>query len=562
MMRGWALLAAGVLLVVPSALAAEGTLTGRAELPAEVDGRHATAGPEARFLLEGASGTVGLLLQGEAGSATRVVHRAWGYVNSQDPKAEVLWDDAVERHPLDLAGALLGLDERREGFRVLAYDGEPILSGAGGAPLLVGALEHPKAVDHALDRALSLRLNPPKDGDAFRHVIPAGTLQARSDEGRLQADGTLRLFVSDALLTYRGPDAVQAIQAYLRVETRPGSLYDPVSRSWFGLGTHDEYVQEYLVVEMAAGHLDLQFAGVPASLYSPRPLVEAEGTALLPGMEGSVTVVEDGEATRHVVRGDDLSVSGRFALRFHDVSGTPARTQVEGRGDLTHVTYAATAAEYDWMPVAATAGAGALLLVAAAWLAAHAKTVAPLGVGGLLAGYARVQGEEVLEHPGRQEVYERVKAAPGINFVQLSQQVAFGASTLNYHLRVLERNGYVTSVKDGRYLRFFDRQAGTYAGAKKTQASALRNPTTAAMARHIRDHPGVAQCDLAAAFGVTASTVNWHMTRLATAGLVERQRDAHYTRYYLSDGWSQLPASELERLAEAPRAPMAAPVAA
>ena len=115
----------------------------------------------------------------------------------------------------------------------------------------------------------------------------------------------------------------------------------------------------------------------------------------------------------------------------------------------------------------------------------------------------------------------------------------------------------------GRYLRFFDRQAGTYSGAKKVQVSALRNSQTAAMARHIRDHPGIAQRDLAAAFGVTASTVNWHMTRLQAAGLVERQRDAHFTRYYLSQGWSQLPASEMERLAEAPLAPMlVAPIAA
>ena len=44
MMRGWVLLVAGVLLVVPSALAAEGTLTGRSELPIEVTGTHQEIG--------------------------------------------------------------------------------------------------------------------------------------------------------------------------------------------------------------------------------------------------------------------------------------------------------------------------------------------------------------------------------------------------------------------------------------------------------------------------------------------------------------------------------------
>jgi DNA-binding transcriptional ArsR family regulator len=79
------------------------------------------------------------------------------------------------------------------------------------------------------------------------------------------------------------------------------------------------------------------------------------------------------------------------------------------------------------------------------------------------------------------------------------------------------------------------------------------------MARHVRDHPGVAQRDLAEAFGVTASTVNWHMTRLEGAGLVQRRREAHYTRYYLADGWGALPVAEMERLDAAPR-PEAVPL--
>ncbi|HUR25420.1 MAG TPA: winged helix-turn-helix transcriptional regulator, partial [Candidatus Thermoplasmatota archaeon] len=330
---------------------------------------------------------------------------------------------------------------------------------------------------------------------------------------------------------------------------------DPTSKTWFGPHEHTEYVQEYLLVEATSGHLDLNFAGTPGSLYTPRPAVDVDGVALLPMMDGSVTIIEDDKPTRHALDRQDLELAGRFTLRMHDVVANPTRTQVEGDGDITGVTYAGTSASYDWMPVATAAGLGAIALAALAWVAANAKTGSVLG-GGLLAGYARVQGQEVLEHPGRQEVYERVKAAPGINFVTLGEQVAFGSSTLNYHLRVLEKNEYITSVKDGRYLRFFDRQAGTYSGAKKTQASALRNTTTAAMARHIRDHPGVAQCDLAAAFGVTASTVNWHMARLTGAGLVDRQRDAHYTRYYLSQGWSQLPTSEMDRLANAMPAPM------
>lgn len=564
MMRGWVLLVAGVLLVVPSALAAEGTLTGRSELPIEVTGMHEATGSDARFLLEGTDGQASLMVHGADGKAIRVIHRAFGYVIPTDPQSEIYWDDVVERIEMPLADALISLDERRPEFRLLTSQGQTTLeSGSGDSPLLVGALEQSKTVDYALERTFSIRLSPPSAEDQFSHLLPAGTFQARADDGRVQVEGPFQLFINDAVLTYRSAtSALEQIPAHFRIEMRPGSIYNPLSKTWMGPHEHAEYVQEYLLVEATTGHLDVNFAGTPGSLFSPRPAVDVEGSALLPAMDGSVTIVEDDKATRHSIDGKDLTLTGLFTLRMHDAMAEPARTQVEGDGDITYVSYAGTTASYDWTPVAAAAGIGALALAIVAWVAAHAKTGGVLG-GGLLAGYARVQGQEVLEHPGRQEVYERVKAAPGINFVQLSEQVAFGSSTLNYHLRVLEKNEYITSVKDGRYLRFFDRQAGTYSGAKKTQASALRNPTTAAMARHIRDHPGVAQCDLAAAFGVTASTVNWHMTRLTGAGLVDRQRDAHYTRYYLSQGWSQLPSSEMERLGAASPAPMlVAPVVA
>ncbi len=159
-----------------------------------------------------------------------------------------------------------------------------------------------------------------------------------------------------------------------------------------------------------------------------------------------------------------------------------------------------------------------------------------------------MQGEEILEHPGRLEVYERIKADPGMHFQDIAGRVEFGASTLNYHLRVLERNGYVTRVKDGRYVRFFDAKSGAYSRDRKQAASTLRNATTAAIASFIVQNPGVVQRDLAKQFGIAPSTVSWHVDRLRKEGLVEKQRDQHFTRYYMGEAWSTLPTRELSRV--------------
>ena len=561
MRYGWAYAAVGLLfLAAPLAQAAPGAIAVRAELPFQFSGQPTASGRDAEFLLQGTDGQASIQLAATDGQAVRWVHRMWGYVNPNEPHLGIVWDDDVRRIPVSLDGATLSVAERRPGFQLLASDGDLRLGpGATPAPLLVGALESAKAIERPLDDTLLLRLSPPKDTDEVDHTIPAGSFEARSTTGRLTATGPVALFVSDAVVHILGPQGPTQVLAYFREEHgHPGSLYNPLTKTWSGPGTHTEYVQEHLRVEARDAHLAIDYAGQPASLFSSTADLAVDGVALLPAATGTVTVHEDGAPVKHEVRGDDLGLEGRFTLHAHDVIASPARAVVDGEGELTRVTYAGVEATYDWTAAAAAAGLGAILLAAAGWLAFHAKTVGP-AVAGAIAGYARVSGHEVLEHPGRAEVYERVKAYPGVSFVQLAEQVGFGQSTLNYHLRVLEKNEYIAAVKDGRYLRFFDRAAGTYAGARKHAVSALRNETTAAIARHIKANPGIVQRDLAAAFGVTASTVSWHVTRLESAGLVSRARDAHFTRYYIADGWSQLPADEAQRQdAAAPVAPLVA----
>jgi DNA-binding transcriptional ArsR family regulator len=223
-------------------------------------------------------------------------------------------------------------------------------------------------------------------------------------------------------------------------------------------------------------------------MYSSHPTITVDGTARLPNMTGTVTVTDKEATTTHSLDGQDLTVAGRF--RFTPVAGDAdgKGTTVEGTGDYTTVAYGVVDAHYDWATTIAAVGLGAAVLAAIGWVALNGKTLLGIGGSGLIAGYARVHGDEILEHPGRAEVYERVKAFPGVNFVQLSEQVDFGTSTLNYHLRVLEKNGFVTSVRDGRYLRFFDRKSGHYSNQKKFQVSALRNHR-AAHPRQPRSRP-------------------------------------------------------------------------
>ncbi|MEA3190013.1 MAG: hypothetical protein QOD77_595 [Thermoplasmata archaeon] len=533
---------AALLLLAAPASAAPADMAGSAALPFQFTGDHRAQG-SGEYLVTGNAGLLEMELLGDGGTAMRVQHRAFG-LDSSDPEAQVLWHQRVDRLPLPLAGAKVALAGRDPAFQLLATGTGDLAATTGD--LLLGTLAQDRVVDAEAVPPVSLTLS---DGTpAFSQAIPAGRFAARSAAGTLTLDGALQLFVSGATLRYTAPDgSVLDIPAGFRTERRQGSVYNPLDGTWMGPGSHDEYIQEYLVVE-GAGRLVARHAHQAATFHLAAPQMQVTGTATLPAMQGTVTVHDAEGDVVHTLAGQRLELEGRVTLRATEAAGD--RADVRGSGDVVRVAYGAVAAAYDWTTAITAVGIGAVVLAALGWVAVQGKALLGLGgAGGLVAGYARVAGDDVLEHAGRSEVYERVKAYPGVSFVQLQEALGMGASTLNYHLRVLEKNTYITPVRDGRYLRFFDRRSGHYSQNRKFAVSALRNPTTAAMARHIREHPGVSQSDLAQAFEVTPSTVCWHMARLAGAGLVQKQRDAQRTRYFVGEGWAQLPADEQARQA-------------
>ncbi|HLF16608.1 MAG TPA: hypothetical protein VI796_04155, partial [Candidatus Thermoplasmatota archaeon] len=252
-MRTGRMLAVSALLLLVAAVpaAAEtGGLQGRMALPLEVQGLHTASAADGSFLLQGADGAASLLVQGSEGKAERVVHRAFGFVNPQDPKLEVVWEDRVERIPLDVEGAFLTLTERRPEFTLLATDAALQLgSGPVGGDLLVGLLQDPKSVDYVLDDRLSIRLKDPMANDGFSALLPAGLYQARAFDGRASASGPLTLFVHGATLSYLpAGGTLESIPAHFRIEQRSGTLYNPLTATWSGPGSHTEYVEEYLLL--------------------------------------------------------------------------------------------------------------------------------------------------------------------------------------------------------------------------------------------------------------------------------------------------------------------------
>lgn len=183
-------------------------------------------------------------------------------------------------------------------------------------------------------------------------------------------------------------------------------------------------------------------------------------------------------------------------------------------------------------------GAGAAALLVAGLTAYYWPRLSWLGTVVFLPLYSRIEKDEILENEVRETLYELVQDDPGIHAHALSEEADVGWGTTVYHLRRLERNGFVTSEKRGRYRRFFP--AAGFLARQREVLSVLQNETTNDIARLILREPGLNQKAICEELDISPSLANWHINRLLDADLVERERRGRTVHYTPGPAWQDI----------------------
>lgn len=165
-------------------------------------------------------------------------------------------------------------------------------------------------------------------------------------------------------------------------------------------------------------------------------------------------------------------------------------------------------------------GVGALALARRPW-----REKFLWGAAGL---YTRLARPDVLGHDERERLYRIIEESPGTHFHALQRQLGWNTGTLTYHLRVLERHGFVVSRRDGLYRRFY------LQGAAPRKETFTDGPTglRADVLEAIRNQHGMSQADLALALGANKQTVNYHVKALERAGTIRVEKRGRETFLY------------------------------
>ncbi|MHB8584615.1 MAG: winged helix-turn-helix transcriptional regulator [Thermoplasmatota archaeon] len=143
-------------------------------------------------------------------------------------------------------------------------------------------------------------------------------------------------------------------------------------------------------------------------------------------------------------------------------------------------------------------------------------------------GFTRLNRASILDVETRGRIHDAVRATPGSTTRQVSDRAMVSRSATRYHLEVLAREGYITGRKIQRNCHWYVN--GVDSAFSPEALAYLAHPMTGAIARIIREKPGVDQSTICSRLHISASLAIWHLKRLEAAGVIESLRDENDAR--------------------------------
>lgn len=137
-----------------------------------------------------------------------------------------------------------------------------------------------------------------------------------------------------------------------------------------------------------------------------------------------------------------------------------------------------------------------------------------------------------------ERVYKCVAGHPGIHLRKVSRDLGLAIGDVQYHLDRLEKEGKISSTKQGLYRFFYP--ADLFGVEDGPILAALSQATPRELLLHLIDSPEMSQDELASKARLSQPTVSWHMKRLTDLGLVQRSQRGRNVIYRVTGNSGQI----------------------
>ncbi|PKL59630.1 MAG: hypothetical protein CVV33_06850, partial [Methanomicrobiales archaeon HGW-Methanomicrobiales-4] len=146
-------------------------------------------------------------------------------------------------------------------------------------------------------------------------------------------------------------------------------------------------------------------------------------------------------------------------------------------------------------------------------------------------GYRRITEKNIFEHETRHEIYERIVALPGVDLRTLITLTGVNENTLRYHLDRIHTEGKIKVTTAGGISHYFENH-GKYSYEEQILKARMFRYGSSRILHLVEDNPGLTRGELAEYLGIAGPSVTRSVSHLIEDGLIRRERDGRFSRYY------------------------------
>ena len=141
----------------------------------------------------------------------------------------------------------------------------------------------------------------------------------------------------------------------------------------------------------------------------------------------------------------------------------------------------------------------------------------------------KTNGKQSLDHPFRRRIHDFIEGNPGVNLRGLWEGLDARRGTTHYHCAVLERGGFVKTVKINGTRRFFHKD---FAGPQMDATCVLLRGRVLELASHVLHEPGATPERLRRVVPLSRRVFLIYAALLDEKHLVQKVGDHRLTRYF------------------------------
>ena len=144
----------------------------------------------------------------------------------------------------------------------------------------------------------------------------------------------------------------------------------------------------------------------------------------------------------------------------------------------------------------------------------------------------------VFNNSTRVEIYDFIKANPGVQFRGICNQLGLSIGLAEFHLGVLRKAGLISFIRDGRYKRFFESKK--FSNKEMEIISLLRHDTARSILKTMLEGKKISHSELACQLSITSQGLTWQMNRLKKDGVVQESKDGMRVIYSLEEAYAPM----------------------